>query len=216
MSRAGAACVTVLAAGVLAVPATARTSGNFATAEIARAQAAGIKIDPAAKAIMAAAPVGSCLSDPTQATCDTPTAIVADGQPLPDGSMGYAESSIAAPTIADAAVAFPQCFIRATAPYKSVGFGQGDGANQCTARVEIQELCVTLFMFWISTGRWVQQDTGVAGPTNGGKTIRAHAQIRCRTSETRVWQTQAAGYADIDGVWYAGLQRAYANLRCRT
>lgn len=54
---------------------------------------------------MAAAPLGSCLNDPTQAKCDTPTRIVA----MPDGGTTTAES----------AALFPFCSVYATSLVKS-------------------------------------------------------------------------------------------------
>src|SRR4051794_15245574 len=65
-------------ASALTVPVTAAQQPPPPKRGIAKAEAAGIKLDPQAKPIMAAAPAGSCLNDPTQAKCDTPKAIIAD------------------------------------------------------------------------------------------------------------------------------------------
>jgi hypothetical protein len=192
------------------VPVTAAQSPGPATRGVEKAIAAGVKIDPRAVPIMAAAPPGSCLNDPTRAGCDTPKAIVADDQLMPDGSTGYAQAT---PGSARAAQIGFACFVRATDLVKSTGNARAYGANQCVAGVQHQELYVTLLEFWTSTQSWHQMDTGSAQGV-GGQTIRASAHYYCRATNTRAWQDQAAGYSETNGVWYAGLNRRYENLAC--
>lgn len=191
------------------------TNPDPATLGIARAERAGIKIDPAVREIMANAPLGSCLNDPTQSDCDTPTAIVADGRAFSDGSTGYAD--MAAPTAVLAQPAesagVPQCFVHATNLSKSTGSARAYGQNTCSSAVQEQELYVQLREFQLRDHKWHQMDTGSARKAGGGS-INAHADFRCQSSAIRAWENLASGYSDLNGVWYGGQNKQDENLPC--
>ena len=196
-------------------------ANDIAKRGIARAKAAAVTIDPKAEPIMAAAPAGSCLNDPTQGTCDTPEAIVADGQLQADGSTGYSDlTEPAKATAASAAAAetaelaaLPQCWVKATSLVRSTGWARAYGQNYCTSRVQWQELYVTLWMYWKSDSRWHQLDVG-SDSGGGGQTLSAHAEDVCRDNATRAFLDEAEGYDEMDGTWYAGLNKLYENLAC--
>jgi hypothetical protein len=216
-----------LAAGVglavTAVSAAEARTGGVARRGIVRAEVAGIEVDRAAKMIMAAAPIGSCLNDPTQSKCDTPTEIVADGHVLDSGATGYANlpsppAALTRPVDrrarARAAYVTDQCWVRATSLVKSTGWARAYGQNYCTTRVTEHELFVTLREFWKSDSKWHQMDVGHAGPAPGGVTINAHAEYPCRSTSYRAWHNLASGYAAVGPVWYAGQNEQYENLPC--
>lgn len=121
-------------------------------------------------------------------------------------------TSAAAAETAEAA-AFPQCFVKATSLVKSTGWARAYGQNYCTSAVQWQELYVTLWMFWKSDSRWHQIAVGSASGT-GGKTLNAHAYGYCRDNATRAFLDQAEGYSEMNGTWYAGLNKLYENLSC--
>ena len=196
-------------------------AGNHAQRGIARAEAAGIKIDRAAKRIMAAAPVGSCLNDPTRSKCDRPKAIVGDGRRVAGvtrySELGPATAALVRPvgrgSVAHTA-AVPQCFVKATSLVKSTGSARAYAQNTCTSAVSEQELFVNLNEFWLSDSQWHQMNAGFAGPAGGGRTINAQTSYPCRSSGIRAWADVASGYSDLNGVWYAAQNTRYENLTC--
>jgi hypothetical protein len=228
--RRACACVAALIGSVsLAVVSSAMAQHTAthkrATRGIARAARAGILIDPSAKAIMAAAPVGSCLNDPAQSKCGNVNAVVNDGQLEADGSTGYSSLATLPATVAlyrpvhhratAHAAAVDQCHVRATSLVKSTGSARAYGQNTCTDAVTWQQLFVNLREFWKSDSSWHQMDTGASPVKYGGGSVNTNASMPCRSAGVRAWQDQASGYDEMQGVLYAGQNSLYKNLPLR-
>lgn len=181
-----------------------------------RAEAAGIEIDAAAKPIMASAPRGTCLNDPTQAKCGHITAVHADAHILSNGWTGYgaiapATTALSSPAVADS---FFQCAVYAQYPVKSTGYARANASNTCTAYVGWQELIENLYQWPISGGYWkLLKQAYASGP--GGRTLRTHVDRWCWTKEVRAWRNQATGFSHSNGHIYTGVQNKYDNLYCR-
>jgi hypothetical protein len=188
------AAVVVVVAGTVAVsPAHARTD-DIAKRGIARAKAAGIRIDPAAEPIMEAAPAGSCLNDPTQGQCDPPERIVATDSE------------------ANALISF--CWVYATSLVKSTGNARAYGKFSCTGVADVMELYVTLWMRW-KDGVLHQECVGAHPPAGPGPgSIYANCAAPCRDDATRYFHEEAEGYAEAYGDWYAAYAERNANLPC--
>jgi hypothetical protein len=172
---------------------------------VRRAERAGVRISAAARRIMEQAPLGTCLNDPLQAKCGPrPKAIVAAS------SRGSAHI----------AAEIPQCGVHADLPVRFNDYALGGGENQCTAAVSWQELTVTEYQYYKSTGKW----TWVAADTNsgsGGQTIHATATAICKywgdASDARAFYTHSDGYADLNGTWYAASNQSLSRtLYCIT
>lgn len=207
------AVVVGVAATVAASP--ARAQDGDAKSGIAKAKAAGISIDPKAEEIMAAAPAGSCLNDPTQAKCDTPERIVADGQARLDGGTSFANVEPATASLTtDVAAAMNTCWVYATSLVKSTGKARAYGKLSCTSVVDVMELYVTLWMLYKSDGALHQVCVGSHPPSEGGGSIYANCGATCRDTAKRYFQNMAEGYADINGEWYAAIAYLDADLYC--
>jgi hypothetical protein len=148
--------------------------------------------------------------------------VVEDGQQLANGATGYSNPTMPATVSmvrpvhrSSQAAAINQCWVRATSLVKSTGWARAYGQNTCTSAVTWQQLFVTLREYWTSINQWRDMDTGAAGPTSGGKTIRAHAEMPCKSSAVRAWHDQAVGYDELQGVLYTGTNNLYKNLTCR-
>jgi hypothetical protein len=192
-----------------------------ARAGIARAHLAGINIDPEAEALMAQAPAGTCLNDPTQPKCPVINEVIrAATVERPDGSLAYAlaatpaersSATVAADGAEAQAAALPQCFVRAGYPYYAAGSAWGDGAHQCTAAVSSQELFVSLER--TTNGVWRLMDSRYAsGP--GGITIRRTARYDCGHANERHYRTTSTGYAILQGKLYTAMQRKDDYITC--
>jgi hypothetical protein len=193
----------VSAATVAAAVAAAQNPPQSASYGARRAARAGVRISRAARRIMENAPLGSCLNDPIQAKCGPrPKAIVASKRE---------RAHIAQED---------QCEIIAYTPNRPNPPGDrayGSGANECSPAVSEQELIVQLYMYFLDSSSWqvVAQGSNVGpGGTEIQVTVDAFCQYYGSDSDLRAFHTKASGYADIDGVWYAGEQDKYTNLKC--
>lgn len=202
--------IALLSAAVITVPAVA--TAGFSGAE--KARTAGIAVDPGAEKAMEEAPVGSCFNDPTQAKRPKVRRVAATvTSDSSEGFTGYAFGDSSAASSADvSAAAIPQCFVKSDPPFFAAGLAQGNGAQNCSAAVSYQELYVSLYDY-ISTGRR-NLDTRVA-TGSGGRTLRGSPKFNCNHAvSSRKYQTEADGYAVLQGVWYAATQRDCATFKC--
>ena len=152
---------------------------------------------------MERAPLGSCLNDPIQAKCGArPKAIVASKR------------------VTAHAAQEDQCAVTAYTPTRPGTPGDrayGSGANECSPAVSEQELDVFLSMYFLDSSSWqIVAQGGNSGP--GGTTIHDTVDKFCEDygsdSDLRAFKTDAYGYGDLDGVWYAAQQTKYTNLKC--
>ena len=171
-------------------------------------------VDPAAEAMMAQAPVGTCTNDPTLAGCPPAGAVVYEGGSSFAPISGPATATIS--RVKARAAQIDQCAVRVTpqSPYKAAGYAQMDGNNMCSAAVTTQELYCYLEKFAVATNKWTQMD--VTGPRYGGPgmTIRCSARYNCTSGALRAWRARAVAYALLEGIWYAGMQDRTNNLKC--
>lgn len=202
----------VLTLCALVLPASAPAEPS-PSAGVDHARAAGITVDPGAAAAMAAAPVGSCYHDPTQAKCPPATRIASPAESLAEGPYaGTATAQTAGKHRAVAHAAIDQCAVNVSAPYFAAGLAQADGKNQCFSTVTAQELYVTLYDY-ISTGRRQLDVRTDSGP--GGTTTRASPKFDCyHPVSSRQYEAFAEGYAELQGVWYAASQDKFTTMTC--
>jgi hypothetical protein len=171
------------------------------------ARRAGIAVDPRAALLMAEAPAGSCANDPTLPTCPPAHAVVYRG--------AMVAPSLAAPRSDPlAAMAIDQCRVRVTvqSPYKAVGLAQMDAQNVCSIAVTTHELYGLLRSF--KRGKWWAIAGRLQAHGAPGKRISVHVRYKCRRARLRAWEAHADAWSLLRGVWYAGSQVRYNNLRC--
>lgn len=212
-----------LLALALAAAAVAADAGSAARG-VARAEAAGIRIDPAAVPIMEAAPLGSCLNDPTQTKCAPvrPYAIHVAGTQRADRWTGFAAVPASSGGAHSAAIN-DQCAVRAhylgwvskAVSGTRYGQAQAEGENKCTTAVTEQELFVQLESWWNTRRQWIQESTYSSGPRPGGLTIKGWAKFHCKSRASRKWRNVSQGYSDLKGVWYAGQNVRDVRLGCQ-
>jgi hypothetical protein len=211
-SLCGALCASLLlAAGTttaLAHSPRALFGQRLAMRGVLRAEAAGIKIDLAAKRIMAAAPLGSCLNDPTLRKC-------ARYRPRAIHVYGWRSHGASAASIYDQCQVNTQHLGHVTSIGGAYGQAQAEGSNWCSSAVTVQELFVTIESYWLSTSSWHVENTYYSGEKAGGQTIKGWANFNCKSNATRAWENLSQGYADLKGVWYAGQDTDYTNLPCQ-
>jgi hypothetical protein len=182
--------VTV-AAGELAPPAMASES---VSAGVARAMTAGITVSPEAAKMMALAPAGTCMADPTAPRCPKVKRIVA------------------------AAAAATGCTPQAVRPEKSTNteaYGTGYSVN-CASNIVFNEVTTTLQLYTDSR-TWRQLDVAIRSRSGRGD-VGATARFSCSNTRTPVYlfRTKAVSYSRTSG-GTAYLRTAYKEnlLACR-
>ena len=209
---------TVVAALFAALILVAPVQAHDPRQGIHNARAAGITVDPAAEPLMARAPRGSCANDPTLPHCPFAHAVVftgsgAYGDDRPSGTGTVSTGTrLTRPPMAQAAI--DQCRVRVTerSPYRAVGMAQMDAQNYCSPAVTTHELYGVLRKF--HRGQWYAMASRYRGRGLPGTTIHVSVRYRCTGARLRAWEARADAYALLRGVWYAGTQSRYRNLRC--
>lgn len=196
---------------------------NGGSAGVANARAHGIAVDAQSAATMAQAPVGSCLSAPTQSRCPRVTAVVASGNDPDSAGGAYGPSSLTGGSLSAAAVNGPSsgaCVDRAVPPVKGKRYGKyfhpsATGYNYCprSTQVDWMEVYATLQRY---LGGWQNlannSDTGGIG---GGVTLTAHAvYTKCVNYAIYPYRTNELAYAIVNGVGYTDIHTAYASFSC--
>jgi hypothetical protein len=59
----------------------------------------------------------------------------------------------------------------------------------------------------VITSRWI-------GDVTQGVYHNYHLAMECNSTAYRSWKAQVDGYAELQGVWYAGTSVNYHNLSC--
>jgi hypothetical protein len=156
---------------------------------------------------MAEAPAGTCANDPTLPKCPPAHAVVYTGAVVAPSLTAPRSDTLAA-------MAIDQCSVRVTvpSPYKAVGLAQMDAQNVCSIAVTTHQL------YGLLRARKRNQWWAMAGHLNPhgrpGKQINVHVRYTCRRSRLRAWEAHADAWSLLRGVWYAGTQSRYNNLRC--
>jgi hypothetical protein len=182
---------------------------------IENARKAGIKIDPAAEAAMARAPIGSCPNDPSQSRCPRATAVIqvevdANGNYRLEQPTGTAAQET---RVRAKAAAVPQCGlnVKESSPDKSYGRARMIAQNVCAGTVTRHELYSQLLKFW--NNDWVIMNTDFHAAI-GGQSIFATTYANCTITSQRFWRAQADAYALLGGTWYAATQARQRYLNC--
>jgi hypothetical protein len=159
-----------ITAGVLTSPAIASES---VSAGVARARAAGIHVSAAAAKLMARAPAGTCMANPTARRCPAVKRIVAVAAAATGCRALASEPSLASHTRA---------------------YGPGYSAN-CGSNTVYNEITTTLLRYTDSR-TWQQLDTAITS-RNGAGDVGATAWFTCRTTQTPVYlfRTKAVSYS---------------------
>lgn len=161
---------------------------------------------------MAAAPVGSCYNDPTQAKCPPAVRVASPAESLTAGPYAATAQAASKPDRITAHAAIDQCAVNVNEPYFAAGLAQTDGKNQCYSSVTRHELYVQLYDF-ISSGQRLLDSRSDSGP--GGTTIRASPKFDCyHPVSSRKYESDAQGYALLQGVWYAASQTKTHTMTC--
>jgi hypothetical protein len=191
-------------------------------AGIENARKAGIKVDPAAEADMARAPIGSCGNDPTLEGCPPAHAYVhvdvgPDGSyeltpPASTATATTARASTAKKKVRALASAGPMCTLRASVPYRAAGYAQADATHECYSNITRHELYGQLKKWY--DGQWVNMETGFSWHDGPGK-IETHPRYRCvKLDVWRNWRHVASSYTNLYGTWYAASKEHEDQFQC--
>jgi hypothetical protein len=188
---------------VIAPAAAAGAASRDPRAGIQHARNAGISVDPAAEAAMAAAPIGTCANDPTLRRCPAAHAVIAV---RPDANGNYTLAALPS-ALADSAtrtllLAPNNCNDNVSSPYKAAGYAQGDARNDCysTPPVERQEIYGQLYKLY--KGVWHQMQADSDGLNSNGR-VDIHPRYKCTATVRRSWNFTVNTYVLWQGTWYA-------------
>jgi hypothetical protein len=204
-------------------------------AGIERAKAEGMVIDPLVEPLMAEAPLGSCINDPTQAQCPAARAVVyapeffniPKAERLPRPRFDHALSARAIKAAKRAATLRGRIKARSAqnpgfgchmkvnegSPYKAAGYEQMDAQHYCT--VTIQDLDIYLRLRKYYSGQWYNMTNRWFYPTNVNRHWYGSLRYDCTSlSVYRQWQAEMHAYTMYNNVWYAGYHQRQASDYC--
>lgn len=206
---------TVLALAVAAPGASGLQRSRLQSLSgVDKARAAGIELAPGAAAVMAAAPPGTCLNDPTLPSCPdvdrvaapvtSSGAVTAFGPGITPANVARASRALAAKGATKAA-AIDQCWVRASAPYYTTGIAHGHAANECQPTVSSHEVFATLEKRYNNV--WSVMEVAHGGPAVPAlkRTIYAYADYFCVKKAKRAYKNTATGYSILQGKMYSGV-----------
>jgi hypothetical protein len=231
---AGLAAAVALAFAIVPVAAFGADNGanmNAAATQdpragIERAKAAGIFVDPLMEPLMAEAPIGSCINDPTQPKCPRTTAVVyapeffnipESQQPPIAATAARGKASKRAARIraraAAEAVVF-NCYLKVnfTSPYLAAGYEQMDAQHYCLDTISDLDIYLVLYKYY--NYQWNNMAYRWFYPTNVNAYWNGSLRYACVSSVTRNWLAKASSYVIYKGVYYAAVSQRQATNGC--
>jgi hypothetical protein len=207
----------VLAALVAGLAVAAPAQAQNPRAGIEHAKTAGIFIDPLVEPLMAEAPAGSCLNDPTEQDCPRVRAVVyapdffhvpeSQRPPVASAVASRKASKRAARIRARAAVVF-NCYLKVnlTSPYYSAGYEQADGQHYCLDTITDLDLYFVLYKYY--NYKWNNMAYRWFYPTNVNAYWHGSIRYACvSTSVKRNWLAKLSSWVVYKGTLYAAVSQ---------